>query len=343
MSGFDNFRVRTFIDGASSRESKINDARHIMELEFDTDSAYCDSMFLWIPGKNPHKGYKIDLRLFDRKYSSANGHTAQFDMLIDNSPNVGDYYFDEKHNQYWICTELFNENDILFNGKLTLCNWSLKWQDEHGDILEYPCHEINSTQYNSGETGDKTMTLGSAQHMATVQATPDTISLCSPRRFFISRDYSTPYIVTQNDTTAGNYGRGLCKITLTQDQLRQTDNRKIGICDYFIPPLPPIVNVPDDDTEDNELEVLTAYIDGDTELRINRYRTYSVLFPNSDNKNIDFSWNIISNFEVESKVNGNEIELLINDENYVGESFLLQVVSNNEVIAEKEIFVIGVF
>ena len=38
----------------------------------------------------------------------------------------------------------------------------LKWQNENGEILEYPCNDINSTQYNSGESGDKTMTLGSA-------------------------------------------------------------------------------------------------------------------------------------------------------------------------------------
>lgn len=342
MSGYDNFKARTFIDGMSSRESKINDARHIMKLEFDTDPAYCNSMFLWIPGKKPHKGDKIGIRLFDRKYSSANGHTAQFDMLIDNSPNVGDYYFDEKHNQYWICTELFNENDILYNGKLTLCNWTLKWQDEQGNILEYPCHEINSTQYNSGETGDKTMTLGSAQHMATVQATPDTISLHSPRRFFISRDYSIPFIVTQNDTTAGNYGRGLCKITLTQDQLRQTDKQEMGICDYFAPaPLPPIVDVPDETPDGSESEVLTAYIEGDEELRVDRYRTYSVLFPSSEN--IEYTWNIVADFEIKSEIYENKIKLLIEDENFVGNSFLLQVVSDNKVITEKKIFVVGAF
>lgn len=335
MSGYDNFKARTFIDGMSSRESKINDARHIMKLEFDTDPAYCNSMFLWIPGKKPHKGDKIGIRLFDRKYSSANGHTAQFDMLIDNSPNVGDYYYDEKHNQYWICTELFNENDILYNGKLTLCNWHLKWQDELGNILEYPCHEINSTQYNSGETGDKTMTLGSAQHMATIQASPETISIKSPQRFFISRDNSIPFIVTQNDTTAGNYGRGLCKITLLQDQLRDTDNRELGICDYFTLDKPDISD-----------EAVISSITGESELRIARYRTYKVEFTDPNNsilEDVPFRWNIISDFPIESQIIGHEIRIKVDDENYVGFTFKLQVIVDDKVSDEKEILVVGAF
>lgn len=59
MSGYDNFKARTFIDGMSSRESKINDARHIMKLEFDTDPAYCNSMFLGFPERNHTKGIKL--------------------------------------------------------------------------------------------------------------------------------------------------------------------------------------------------------------------------------------------------------------------------------------------
>ena len=49
MSGYDNFKLRTTLDGANSRESKINDARHILELEFTNDPSYCDSMYRWIP------------------------------------------------------------------------------------------------------------------------------------------------------------------------------------------------------------------------------------------------------------------------------------------------------
>ena len=177
---YNNFKIRTFIDGKDSRDAKINDARHILNLEFYNDPSYCDSMFRWIAGKNAHISDRIDIRLFGRKYSAANGYTTMFEVKIEDSPNVGDYYYDKSRDQYWIVTELFEVNHIHYSGKLTLCNWVLKWQDDVGNIIEYPCQNINSTQYNSGESGNQTITLGSAQHMATVQATPDTIALKSP-------------------------------------------------------------------------------------------------------------------------------------------------------------------
>ena len=68
-------------------------------------------------------GSKIDIRLFGRKYSSANGYTTQFEVQVDDKPDIGDYYFEKELNQYWICTELHNVNHIHVSGKLTMCNW----------------------------------------------------------------------------------------------------------------------------------------------------------------------------------------------------------------------------
>lgn len=338
MSGYDNFKLRTTLDGANSRESKINDARHILELEFTNDPSYCDSMYRWIPGVNSHMGSKIDIRLFGRKYSSANGYTTQFEVQIDDKPDIGDYYFEKELNQYWICTELHNVNHIYVGGKLTMCNWFLKWQNEQGEILEYPCNDINSTQYNSGEAGDKTMTLGSAQHMATVQATPDTISIRSPLRFFVSRDYSIPFKVTQNDTVSNNYGNGLCKITLTQDLLQPDDRPDLGLCDYKEPaPLPPN---PDETTD------LSAVISGKNKMKCGFDRDYTVEFKNTNGdiqQNVEFTWNVIADFDVKQTVKDSLLTLLVDDENCIGSSFLLQVIVNNIVLSEMKIDVISAF
>ena len=337
MSGYDNFKLRTTLDGANSRESKINDARHILELEFTNDPSYCDSMYRWIPGVNSHMGSKIDIRLFGRKYSSANGYTTQFEIQVDDKPDIGDYYFEKELNQYWICTELHNVNHIYVGGKLTMCNWFLKWQNEQGEILEYPCNDINSTQYNSGESGDKTMTLGSAQHMATVQATPDTIDIRSPLRFFVSRDYTIPFRVTQNDTISNNYGNGLCKITLTQDQLNlEVDRPDLGLCDYKLPRPPE----PDETTD------LSAIINGDHNLKNGFKKDYSVEFRNKDyelQNNVQYTWNIIANFDVQKSIRENTITLLIDNENCIGSSFLLQVIVDGIVLSEMQINVIEAF
>lgn len=339
MSGYDNFKLRTTLDGANSREAKINDARHILALEFTNDPSYCDSMYRWIPGVNSHIGDRIDIRLFGRKYSSANGYTTQFEVQVDDKPDIGDYYFEQELNQYWICTELHNVNHIHVSGKLTMCNWFLRWQNDMGEVIEYPCNDINSTQYNSGEAGDKTMTLGSAQHMATVQATPDTIDIRSPLRFFVSRDYSIPFKVTQNDTVANNYGNGLCKITLTQDQLNlSVDRPDLGLCDYKEPaPLPP---EPDETTD------LSAVISGKSNLINGFSRTYSVEFKDSNGdikQDVDFTWNVESDFDVQQKVNGNEIELSVDDKSLIGSSFILQVCVQDKVLSEFEITITSLY
>lgn len=339
MSGYDNFRLRTTLDGVNSREAKINDARHILALEFTNDPSYCESMYRWIPGVNSHIGDKIDIRLFGRKYSSANGYTTQFEVQVDDKPDIGDYYYEKELDQYWICTELHNVNHIHVSGKLTMCNWFLKWQNAMGEIIEYPCNDINSTQYNSGEAGDKTMTLGSAQHMATVQATSDTIDIRSPLRFFVSRDYSIPFKVTQNDTVANNYGNGLCKITLTQDQLNlEVDRPDLGLCDYKPPrPLPP---KPDETTD------LSAVISGKSNLINGFSRTYSVEFrdSNGDTKqDVDFTWNVESDFDVQQTINGNQIELSVDDETLIGSSFVLQALVQDKVLSEFEITITSLY
>ena len=339
MNGYNNFKIRTQLDGTNSRESKINDAKHILSLEFKNDPSYCDSMYRWIPGINSHIGNKIDIRLFGRRYSSANGYTTQFEAQMDDKPDIGDYYFEKELNQYWICTELHNVNQIHVSGKLTMCNWILKWQNENGEILEYPCNDINSTQCNSGESGDKTMTLGSAQHMATVQATADTIAISSPMRFFISRDFTIPFRVTQNDSVSNNYGNGLCKITLTQDVLNpEADRPDLGICDYKPPrPLPP---------KPDEILDLSAEIIGNNKLKNGFSRDFSVIFKDSDGhikSDVEFVWNIVSNFDVSQTMDKNTINLFVDNEDCIGSSFLLQVIVNDTVLSEIPIEVIEAF
>lgn len=337
--GYDNFKIRTFLDGKDSRDAKINDARHILNLEFYNDPSYCDSMFRWVAGRNAHMSDRIDIRLFGRKYSAANGYTTMFEMKIEDLPNIGDYYYDQSRDQYWIVTELFEVNHIHYSGKLTLCNWVLKWQDDIGNIIEYPCQNINSTQYNSGESGNQTITLGSAQHMATVQATPDTIALKSPRRFFISRDYMIPFKVTQNDTVSNFYGNGLCKITLTQDQLNaKVDRPDLGLCDY-IPE--PSSDVPGQD----ETTISSVYINGEDRLKYNLMNTYKLCSASEEdfNHEFDFKWNIVSDVLIQQNVSGNEIQLLFDEMDYIGSTILLQVVVGDEVKCEKEIKLVGLF
>ena len=81
--------------------------------------------------------------------------------------------------------------------------------------MEYPCTDINATQYNSGEQSNKQFTVGSSQHMLTLPCDENTVGLSSPQRFFLDKNKESPtsFIITQNDSTSYNYGKkGLVKL-----------------------------------------------------------------------------------------------------------------------------------
>lgn len=327
--------------GTSLYDEQIKDAQNILADGFTDDVSCAKHIFFWIAGENPQKGNHIYIKFYDRKYSSANGNMKSFLTHNNDKIEVGDYIYDEEENTYWICTESFHVDNIHYEGKFTQCNWSLRWQRPDGTILEYPCLDLNSTQYNSGESGNNTLKLGSAQHMEKVQANSDTISLASPQRFYVSRDNSIPYVITQNDTTASNYGKGICNITVTQDVRREDKDRPdLGICDYIdlSSPLPPTPSEPDETTD------LRCAITGNTNLKNGYRRTYTVTFTDKDGNtvdwhDVDYQWNIVSDFGIRRNSYDNKIDLFIDDEGLIGSSFLLQIIINDSVVTEFKIII----
>lgn len=328
--------------GKSLYDEQIKDAQDILVDGFTDDVSCAKHIFFWIAGENPQKGDHVYVKFYDRKYSSANGNMKSFLTHNNDKIEVGDYIYDEEENTYWICTESFHVDNIHYEGKFTQCNWRLRWQRPDGTILEYPCLDLNSTQYNSGESGNNTLKLGSAQHMEKVQANSDTISLASPQRFYVSRDNSIPYVITQNDTTASNYGKGICNITVTQDVRREDKDRPdLGICDYIDPssPLPPTPQPPDETT------VLRCVISGNASLKNGYKRPYSVKFTDKDEntinwENINFKWNIVNDPGLITNAYENKIDILFDDEDSIGSSFLLQVIVEGKILAESKITII---
>lgn len=181
-------------------------------------------------------GEIIDLNINRQTKSEVSGYQKEFTSLITAPVQHGDTFYNEDEGLYWICTEVMCKSGLYYDGKLTRCNNIIKWQDENKHIFEYPVFDINSTQYNSGEFGDKTMTLGSSQHLLTIVADENTIALNHGHRFFWDRNTVDPTVfkLTQNDTTAVNYDRGIVKLTVTEDQYNpKTDSIENWLCDYF--------------------------------------------------------------------------------------------------------------
>lgn len=238
MQCLNRFNKRMNLSGGSLRDEYIFNTRELLNETFADDPSFALGIYFWRLGLKEYTHEKpIGIRLYGRAFSAANGVTVKFQTLYDTPVVVGDIIYDTKQDEYLICTEAFDIDGIHYKGKFTLCNWILKWQKRDGAILEYPCHDMNSTQYNSGEQSNRNFVIGSSQHMITLPYDENTVELSTPQRFYLDKATVNPtsFIVTQNDTTSYNYGKkGLVKVTVYEyPNNSATDRPDLGICDYI--------------------------------------------------------------------------------------------------------------
>ena len=137
MRSLDRFNKKMSYSGGSLREESIFNTRELLKETFADDPSYALGIYFWRLGLNEYQNETpIGIRLFGRSFSAANGVTVKFQTLYDTPVVVGDIIYDAKEDEYLICTEAFNIDDINFKGKFTLCNWMFKWQNKDGTILE---------------------------------------------------------------------------------------------------------------------------------------------------------------------------------------------------------------
>lgn len=316
------------LSGSSIRNEVIKNSQELLKETFADDPSFTSGIYFWQPSTHSYADpNELPIRLYGRSFSNANGVVVKFQTLIDNPIVVGDMLYDSNDDEYLLCTESFNVDGVHWKGKFSLCNWILKWQNKYGDILEYPCVDINSTQYNSGEQASAKMTIGSSQHMATLPYDENTIAIKSPQRFFLDRDTETPtsFIVTQNDNTSMFFGKkGLIKITMLEcERNNDTDRPDLGICDYF---------------EKDELKTNNA--DKNKVIKsVISYKTTTIksggskqkfvgTFVNENGEEINgvsTNWEIICDFSDSLIVNedGNSLTIGVDDDSLIDEEFKL--------------------
>lgn len=337
MRCLDRFNHKMVLSGGSLRNENINNSRELLRETFQDDASYRLGIYIWELGRIGKEAFEdcnpIEIRIFKRTYSAANGVTMKFQTLFDTQISVGDVVYDSRSNEYMICTESFNIDDVHWQGKFTLCNWILKWQNSNGDILEYPCYDINATQYNSGEQGGKQLTIGSSQHMIILPYDENTVILKSPQRFFLDRDTEHPtcYIVTQNDSTSYNFGKkGIVRVTLLETPHNpDTDRDDLGICDYM---------EKESLATDNSLGILVAKSVISYETTVIKSGGSSQIFTGkffdgngNEVTGVETHWNIICPFSNVLKVKESENKLIIGIDNddYVDEEFKIELSDAN--------------
>ena len=119
------------------------------------------------------------------------------------------------------------------------------------------------------------------------------------------------------------------------------DNQELRICDYNknTTPLPPTPSIPNETTD------LRCVISGNTNLKIGYRRTYTVTFTDKDGnsvdwQNVNYQWNVKSDFDVERTINDNEITVSVNDENIIGGSFFVQIHISEIMLSEIKVNVV---
>lgn len=327
----EKFRAKMQRSGNTCREERIRNSRELLDATFSDDTSFAVGVYRWKMGLDDYSGEEpINIRMYKRSFSNANGSVVKFQTLFDTPILTGDILYVSNENYFMICTEVFNINNIHWQGKFTVCNWMLRWQNKNGDILEYPCYNINTTQYNSGESSNRQFTIGSSQHQITLPADENTIVLDTPQRFFLDKNLVSPtsYIVTQNDTTSYSYGsKGLIKLTLLECATNNdTDRIDLGICDYIDKSDIKTDNTQEDSDENFISRSVISYdttvikSGGDPQIFVGRF-----FDENGTEITITPNWEIICEFKdvLKIEITDNYISIGIDDDRYVDEIFKL--------------------
>lgn len=254
--------------------------------------------------------------------------------------NTGMYVFFE--DCYWIIDGYPGNNKSYEKATVKLCQYDLTWQLSNGEIVHRWVNIMSASKYDVGESGNNTIILTSNNYTVLIGYDEKSSEL-EGKRVFIDKKKVKPNKVfkfTRNDDVLYDYSSHGSLLSFIADKTEfnpDNDNQELKICDYHSPAAPPEQPAPPDETE-----VLSAVINGNPEIKLGLPRTYTVTFTDKNGvemSDVEFSWNVVSGFAVEQVVDGNSIELFVEDDSLIGKSFILQILVNDKAISELEIVI----
>ncbi|MCM1462298.1 MAG: hypothetical protein NC084_06230 [Bacteroides sp.] len=190
-----------------------------------------DKFFLWDKGITDTEAF---LNIYDQKFSTVIGHQQSFTCPIDQSIQTGDIWYNPIDQQYWLVMYVASKDRIYKTGVMYRCSGTLKWKDRDARVWEYPVHDTNATQYNSGVDQGRIVDYGSSQHRLMTTTDENTLKLVLDQRFFVGESLAIPdiYKLTQIDTSAQHFDKGIISLTLTKDQYNAlNDDIDQRLCD----------------------------------------------------------------------------------------------------------------
>lgn len=333
----DRYSARMNLRGSTQRERELNRLKSDLVRKAPSSLSYKDVKL---------NGEPTQLMI----NTSTKPYYKEFESLPDQTVLAGDYV--EWANSVWLVLNADCDDEVYTDGNLRQCQHKIFWQKDDGMIISRYAYTENASAYNNGEKGNNTITLQSNQFMVYLPYDDETAELDNGKRVHVSRSNGKcrPYELTRPDDITYGFGeKGILNIIFTQTQYNPDEDKLVTledgtqtwICDYKSPstPLPP----------QDETTILSANISGKEELKVGFSRTYAATLSDKDGNVLEwddtmYGWNIVSDFGIEQTVTGNKIKLFVDDESFIGSSFLLQVIKldDNAVIGEIEITVMDV-
>lgn len=322
-------------------KSKSRQETDLYLLNRHIDNCFADSIDYHVVKRN---GEPFELLII----RDTDGNTYKKKIKSKNSDpfNLGDYI--EWNGQTWIVVLLDSDDKTYHSGYMYQCTILLRWQNSKGEIVERHAFSEDFTKYSTGVTGNSTVTVGEFQYGITLPVDDETKIVKRDKRFAVDIDGIDPpdvYKLTNRKvllTDDRSFGRGgILTWTLSYDAFNHDKDKKVTldngtevwICDYIEPstPLPPV-----------QTTILSAEISGNPNLKNGFSRTYTATLSDTDGNvvewdNAEYSWNISGDIAVIQKTTENKIKISVDDDSLIGESFLLQVIQNNDKAVISEI------
>lgn len=280
-----------------------------------------------VPGKAVIQGVTPDLRI-----------KAEDRQILVPIGTLQPYSYIRFDGEVWIIASEPYNNKFYEKAILKLCRNQLRWQNpETKEIFEYWYWVEDASAYNSGIYNGKLLTTYDKIYGALLPMDKNTRKLRYGMRFILefSDDVPLVYKITNfNGVVGNNKNIKLLSIVLMQTvYVPDRDNVDLMIADYYTTQEDSKQEDLDDDSFNTKIEYTSD------EIKLSAFGKFTARFYDDDMKELEtypeYSWAVDCDFaeSLTLSYSANTVKIIVpNDEELVGRTFDLSIVSGNETI-----------
>lgn len=312
------------------------------------ESAIDEAVSIFMDGITDDPDYQSDAIVNGKVTPIVSSRTSTIECAIKAIPGtnlcIGDMV--ECYDERWIVVELYQDKIGVLNGKMWLCNNTIKFQNNSPVIYTRYCVVDDGTYSKRSSDPDAFVMTNTYKIYITIDDATERLYV--DKRLSLGKIYSSSgeqilevYKVIGIDMKSKNFGAGshIMMLTMQRDVYNaEADNITANICDFYSDNAPATVHTNDG----------SCIIDGKNSVRIGTSRKYTASFIDINGDTIcgvDAVWDISAPDSVKWSVDANTCILTIPlDSNLVGENIVIRVADQSEKygVFEKKVQVITV-